>query len=201
MKQVKVSDQLHEKLKELAEKRGVSINQLIEEILNVYLYGATGKTIKRVAVDKEIPALYPDKCSKCGRPINPGDHIRYIVYEYEDSTVSKVVLCSECSLGLNPNLWRLYMKKRELETIVKQLKAEADRLAREVSIRELALSVKNLLDVTYKIHSQKLEDSVALRKYLEILERLDQIADRLRALEVPPPQTKPKRPQYQRARY
>jgi Ribbon-helix-helix protein, copG family. len=59
MKQVKVSDQLHEKLKELAEKRGVSINQLIEEILNIYLYGATGKTIKRVAVDKEIPASTP----------------------------------------------------------------------------------------------------------------------------------------------
>jgi hypothetical protein len=95
------------------------------------------------------------------------------------------------------------MKKRELEVVIKQLKAEADRLAREVNIRELALSVKNLLDVTYKIHSQKLEDSVALRKYLEILERLDQLAEKLRALEVPPPQTKPKRPQYstQRARY
>jgi Ribbon-helix-helix protein, copG family. len=47
MKLVKVSDQLHEKLKELAEKRNMSINQLIEEILNVYLYGTTGKTIKR----------------------------------------------------------------------------------------------------------------------------------------------------------
>jgi hypothetical protein len=108
------------------------------------------------------------------------------------------VLCSECSLGLNPNLWRLYLKKRELEAIIKQLKAEADRLAREVQIKELALSIKNLLDVTYKTHSQKLEESVALRKYVEILERLDQLAEKIRALEVSPPPAKPKKYQYQR---
>jgi hypothetical protein len=37
VKTIKVSDNIHDKLLELAQKRSISINQLVEEILNVYI--------------------------------------------------------------------------------------------------------------------------------------------------------------------
>jgi len=203
MKMIKVSDQLHEKLKELAEKRGISIHDLVEEMLSVYLGGSTtDKAIKRI-VDKEILSMYEARCSRCGKNIGVGEHIRYILYEYEDGSKSRAVLCSDCSLSLNPQLWKLYIKKRELETVIRQLRAEADRLAREVSIKELALSIKNILNLAYKTQASKEDMSKAERLYMEILERLDQVAEKLRSLETTPPTPPKPKPRYTytRARY
>jgi hypothetical protein len=179
VKQIKVSDDLHERLKELAEKKGVSIADVVEEALNVYLGGsASGKTIKRV-VDRELPASYQGKCDKCGKPINPGEYIRFILYEYEDGSKSKMVLCSDCALSLNPSLWRIVKKKRELEVVIKQMKAEIDRLSKQIDILELAVAVKNYFDIILKTRGSSEES----RRLIEVLEKLEDIAERLRVLE------------------
>ena len=86
MKVVKISDNIHEKLKELAEKRNISINQLIEEILNVYLGGSSDKAIKRI-VSVDIVNEYENKhCSKCKKTLSVGETIHYVRYEYVDNT-------------------------------------------------------------------------------------------------------------------
>jgi len=179
MKQIKVSDELHERLKELAEKKGCSIADVVEEALNVYLGGAvSGKAVRRI-IDKELPASYQGECDKCGKPVNPGDYIRFILYEYEDGSKSKTVLCSDCALSLNPNLWRLVKKKRELEVVIRQMKAEIDRLSKQIDILELAVAVKNLLDMYLKSRGTSEES----RKLIEVLEKLEDIVERLRLLE------------------
>jgi HicB family. len=113
-----VSDHVHEKLVELAQKRGVSINQLVEEILNAYLHGASGdKGIKKF-FDKDIVLQYDTRCKMCNRELKAGEVAHYVRYVYEDDTSKSFVYCLDCWYSSSA-LAKQYIKKKQLELTLK----------------------------------------------------------------------------------
>jgi len=121
VKVVKISDQLYDKLKELAEKKGgVAIHNVIEELLNVYLGSPRDKPIKKI-IDKDIELMYNAKCKKCGKDIPAGEVAHYIRYEYDDGSTSYVIYCLDCWYSSSA-LAKQYLAKKKLEATIKGLK-------------------------------------------------------------------------------
>ncbi len=182
MKVVKISDNIHEKLKELAEKRNISINQLIEEILNVYLGGSSDKAIKRI-VSVDIVNEYENKhCSKCKKTLSVGETIHYVRYEYVDNTYKYYIYCLDCWYSTSA-LAKQYLSKKKLELTIKGLKQEADKLAGEIrQLQEqleqlkIELNTREILKKTseelYFLLSQQL---ITRRDYDNLLHKLQEI--------------------------
>jgi Ribbon-helix-helix protein, copG family. len=127
MKQIKVDDKTYDLIKQIAEKRQLSMSDIVEEAINVLLGGAQGdKAIKRY-VDRYITLQYVCRCFKCGKQLNQNDKARFILYEYEDGSKSKMIICLDCDIESNPSLWKLYVKRKELEVAIKQLNNEINR--------------------------------------------------------------------------
>jgi Ribbon-helix-helix protein, copG family. len=124
VKLIKVNDELYEKIKTLAEKRQMSMADIVEEAINILLGSPTGEKAIKKYVDKYITLQYDSKCSKCGKELRKGDKARYVLYVYEDDTKKYFFLCPDCDIESNPTLWRLYVKRKELETVIKQLNSE-----------------------------------------------------------------------------
>lgn len=130
MKQIKVDDDVHEKLKEIADKRQISINDLVRELLNLYLGGFTTEKAVEKVVSKELITDSEKYCYKCKRKIEIGETVTWIKYVYSDGSAKTLYYCFECA---NPNIAKIFKKKREMELVVKQLKNEADRLVDEIN--------------------------------------------------------------------
>ena len=147
MKVVKISDQLYDKLKELADKKGgVAINNVIEELLNIYLGSPRDRAIKKI-YDKDIELIYTAKCRKCGREIPAGEQAHYIRYEYEDGSSSYAIYCLDCWYSSSA-LAKQYLTKKKLEATIRGLKKEADKLVEEIQLLEKQLDdLKIQLDV------------------------------------------------------
>lgn len=147
MKVVKLSDQVYEKLKELADKKGgVAINNVIEELLNIYFGSPRDKPIKKI-YDKDIELIYNAKCRKCGKDIPAGEPAHYIRYEYEDGSSSYVIYCLDCWYSSSA-LAKQYLTKKKLEATIRGLKKEADKLVEEIQLLEKqANDLKIQLDV------------------------------------------------------
>jgi len=147
LKVVKLSDQVYEKLKELADKKGgVAINNVIEELLNIYFGSPRDKPIKKI-YDKDIELIYNAKCRKCGKDIPAGEPAHYIRYEYEDGSSSYVIYCLDCWYSSSA-LAKQYLTKKKLEATIRGLKKEADKLVEEIQLLEKqANDLKIQLDV------------------------------------------------------
>jgi len=147
LKVVKISDQLYDKLKELADKKGgVAINNVIEELLNIYLGSPRDRAIKKI-YDKDIELIYTAKCRKCGREIPAGEQAHYIRYEYEDGSSSYAIYCLDCWYSSSA-LAKQYLTKKKLEATIRGLKKEADKLVEEIQLLEKQLDdLKIQLDV------------------------------------------------------
>ena len=146
MKVVKISDNVYDKLKELAEKRSISLNQLVEEILNVYLGGESDRAIKKIVSMDLINEYEGKRCKKCGKTLAVGEQIHYIKYEYHDGSVKVVYYCLDCWYSASA-LAKQYLTKKKLELVVRGLKQEADRLVEEIKQYEKMLEeIKIQLD-------------------------------------------------------
>ena len=130
MKQIKVSEDVYEQLQKIADKNGgISINDTIKMLLNIYLGGSSERTIDKI-VSKEFIADSEKVCSKCKRQVHVGEPIYWIKYIYSDGSSTTRYFCMECA---NPHLGKIYKKKKEMEIVVKQLKQEADKLVAEIN--------------------------------------------------------------------
>jgi hypothetical protein len=196
---IKVSEKVKERLEKLAEKLGgISINATIERLLDFYETGISVDRPVKGKVDVEIVAKYETQCSKCGNKIKVGDRFRYIKVEYEDGSKDVIKLCVDCMLE-GYLLKRYYMKKRELEVVIRELRKEANELIDQVEeLKKQADILKVKADIAVMIKDVKeLLRSVTgndLRTVLyQVLERLDDINNKLDRLEPIPlrPQTKP----------
>ena len=194
MKQIKVDDRTYELIKQLAEKRQLSMSDIIEEAVNVLLGGtSTDKAIKRY-IDKYITLQYESKCSKCGKQLNKGDKARYILYEYEDGSKSRMIMCLDCDVESNPVLWKLHIKKREYEVTLKQLKSEIDKkiellkqLDYQIRVSEIK---KEILQLVRNIKLYITND----QKIIELSKKLEELYNIVDKLEIPPQQLiKPKK--------
>jgi vacuolar-type H+-ATPase subunit I/STV1 len=155
VKVVKISDKLHEVLVSLAEKRKretgveISVSQLIEEIVNVYLGGQRdGKTLVKVNPPREIQNEYDNVyCAKCKRKIEVNEMCMWIKYEYADGSARSVYYCLDCWYSTSA-LAKQYLTKKKLELTVKGLRQEADKLVEEIKkLQQQLEEIKIQLDV------------------------------------------------------
>ena len=186
MKQIKVDDRTYDLIKELAEKRQLSMSDIVEEAVNIMLGGtSTDKAIKRY-VDKYITLQYEARCYRCGKQLNKGDKTRYILYEYEDGSKSRMIICLDCDLESNPILWKLHVKKREYEVTLKQLKSEIDKLItqlnqlqHQVKVAEIKREILQLVkDIRLNITNDK--------QLIELSKKLEELYNIVDKLEIPP---------------
>jgi HD superfamily phosphohydrolase len=185
MKQIKVDDRTYELIKQLAEKRQLSMSDVVEEAINILLGGSSqDKAIKRY-IDKYITLQYENRCYKCGKVLNKGDKARYVLYEYEDNTKSRMIICLDCDIEGNPTLWRLYVKRKELEAVNKQLTNEIDKkiellkqLNYQVRVAEIKKEILQLVrDIKLNITNDQ--------KIIELAKRLEELYNIVDKLEIP----------------
>jgi DNA repair exonuclease SbcCD ATPase subunit len=197
LKVVKLSDQVYEKLKELADKKGVAINNVIEELLNVYFGSPRDKPIKKI-YDKDIELIYNAKCRKCGREIPAGEPAHYIRYEYEDGSSSYVIYCLDCWYSSSA-LAKQYLTKKKLEATIRGLKKEADKLVEEIQllekqiddlkiqldVRQALAKIREELDFLLSMQFITREDyNKALAKLEELLLRVEELEAKTRVTPV-----------------
>jgi hypothetical protein len=186
---IKVSESVKERLDRLKEKLGdISYNDLISMLLDYYETGNVKDKPVKSKLDVELVSKYETQCSKCGSKIKVGDRFRYIKVEYEDGSKDVIRLCLDCIID-SVLLKKYYMKKRELEVIVRELKKEADRLVDEIKVLEKQADVmrikaeimsimRDIKDLLRSISSQDLRDLLT-----RILEKLDTVLYKLDQLE------------------
>ena len=198
---IKVSEQVKERLDKLKERLGdISYNDLIAMMLDYYETGNIKDKPVKSKLDVELVSKYETQCSKCGSKIKVGDRFRYIKVEYEDGSKDVIRLCLDCIID-SVLLKKYYMKKRELEVIVRELKREADRLVDEIKVlekqadvmrikAEILSLIKEIRELLRAVTSQDLRDIL-----VKILEKLDTALDKLDKLEPIPlrPQVSQKR--------
>jgi predicted CopG family antitoxin len=197
VKLVKVSDNVYEKLKELAEKRGVSLNQLVEEILNVYLGGESiDRPIKRI-ISIDLINEYDRRCKRCGKQLAVGEQIHYIRYEYVDGSSRSTYYCLDCWYSTSA-LAKQYLTKKKLELVVRGLKQEADKLVEEIKqyekmveelkiqldVRQSLAKIRDELEFLFTHELITLEDyNKLLSKVEELLLRIEELEKRTRPVE------------------
>jgi PHP family Zn ribbon phosphoesterase len=185
VKQIKVDDKTYELIKQIAEKRQLSMSDVVEEAINILLGGSSqDKAIKRY-VDKYITLQYESKCSKCGKQLNKGDKARYILYEYEDGSKSRMIMCLDCDVESNPVLWKLHVKKREYEVTLKQFKSEIDKKIELLNKLEYQVKVadlkKEILQLVRDIRQYITND----QKLIELAKKLEELYNIVDKLEIP----------------
>jgi len=183
MKQIKVSEEIYDKLKQIADKSGgISINDVIAKLLNLYLGGSTDRTIDKI-LTKEFIADREVVCSKCKKTIGIGEVVYWVKYVFSDGSKSTRYFCFECA---NPSLGKLYKEKRKMHVVIKQLKQEADKLVEEINQLEQIKTVldikKELIQFWRDIKTTFINDP-NLQKVDMFFDKLNEIADRVDRLE------------------
>ena len=183
MKQVKVSEDVYEQLKKIAEKNGnISLNDVVKMLLNLYLGGSSERTIDKI-ITKEFIADSEKICSKCKRKINVGEPVYWVKYIYSDGSSTTRYFCMECA---NPQLGKIYKKKKEMEIVVKQLKQEADKLVEEINqleqVAEVAKVKKEVMDFWHAIRMTFTNDP-NLQKVDMFFDKLNELLDKVSRLE------------------
>ena len=183
MKQIKVSEDVYEQLKKIAEKNGgISLNDAIKMLLNIYLGGSSERTIDRI-LSKEFVADREIMCSHCKRVVKVGEPVQWVKYLYSDGSAVTRYLCFECA---NPHLGKIYRKKKEMEIIVKQLKQEADKLVEEINqleqVKEVYTVKSEIMQFWRDIKTTFINDP-NLQKVDTFFDKLNELLDKVNRLE------------------
>jgi len=183
VKQIKVSEDVYEQLKKIAEKNGgISLNDAIKMLLNIYLGGSSERTIDRI-LSKEFVADREIMCSHCKRVVKVGEPVQWVKYLYSDGSAVTRYLCFECA---NPHLGKIYRKKKEMEIIVKQLKQEADKLVEEINqleqVKEVYTVKSEIMQFWRDIKTTFINDP-NLQKVDTFFDKLNELLDKVNRLE------------------
>jgi predicted CopG family antitoxin len=183
VKQIKVSEDVYEQLKKIAEKNGdISLNDAIKMLLSIYLGGSSERTIDRI-LSKEFVADREIMCSHCKRVVKVGEPVQWVKYLYSDGSAVTRYLCFECA---NPHLGRIYRKKKEMEIVVKQLKQEADKLVEEINqleqIKEVYTVKSEIMQFWRDIKTTFISDP-NLQKVDTFFDKLNELLDKVNRLE------------------
>jgi Ribbon-helix-helix protein, copG family. len=189
MQAVKISDEIYNKVKELAEKTGKSIREIVEEAINIYILGkseAVDKDIKNIK-EKWIVVKFQSKCAKCGRQVNQGDMAYWIHVEYADGSRRSIIYCMDCYYtSIDTALAKKYLKMKELEATVRGLKKEADRLAEEIKQLEQTANLLRLerdIEKFWYDFKSTFIDNPSADVVKNFIDRMREIIDRVEALE------------------
>ena len=156
-------DDLLSTLDELSARTGKSKKEIVVEALNLYIAGKntaqdpSDPEIEEITEPRLIVLRYAAKCAKCGKRINAGEHAYVAKVKYADGRTKWIVYHPECFIA-DEKLAKLYVRRRELERVIKALKKEADRLADMVSEAEAR---KRIYDLAKEI-DEKAEELLSL---------------------------------------
>jgi predicted CopG family antitoxin len=183
VKQIKVSEDVYEKLKQIAEKNGdISLNDAIKMLLNIYLGGSSERAIDKI-LTKEFIADREIMCSHCKRVVKVGEPVQWVKYLYSDGSATTRYLCFECS---NPHLGKIYRKKKEMEIIIKQLRQEADKLVEEINqfeqVKEV-YTVKSEIMQFWRDVKTTFTNDPNLQKIDAFFDKLNELLDKVNRLE------------------
>ena len=183
---VRISRELYDKLKEISEKTGKSIRELVDHAITLYIMGNVGGETREIKsiTNKFITLQYNDKCDKCGKDLKQGELAYWVKIQYNDNTARSYVYCLDCYYSEN-GLAEYYLRKKKLEAIIKGLDKKANELVKEVDfidklreLRDIENEIKynwnTLLDIVGNGETQKLN---------EILDLLTNILERVMKLE------------------
>ena len=187
---IRISEEIYDKLKEISEKSGKSIKEIVEEAINVYLLGKSSSADKEIKSIKEkwIVLKYPTKCSVCKKDLKEGELVYWVRVEYSDSSAKTTIICSSCYYEkIDTSLAKQYLKRKELEATVKGLKKEADRLASEVQKLQQQYDIltvkKELVELWRAFRDAFLNDREFQAKFDSFMDRLNELTDRVSRLE------------------
>ncbi|MEM4846742.1 MAG: ribbon-helix-helix protein, CopG family [Thermosphaera sp.] len=150
---IRISEELYEQVKKIAESRGRSIREVVEEAIKMYLIPSveSEKPIKSVTSPRPITLRYRSKCTACRREMKEGELAYYWRVLFEDGTSRSFTVCLECYYK-DTAVAEMYLRKRRLEQVIKGLEAKA----RELSERVMEMEDK----LTYREYSEKLAECV-----------------------------------------
>jgi len=187
MPQVKLSDDIYEKVKKIAEKSNKSIKEVVEEAIKIYLLGAEGidKDIKAVQ-QKWISLQYPSSCRKCGKRLNPGDLAFWIRYTYSDGSSRSFIYCPDCYYtSFDQSLAKKFIKQKELEATIKGLKKQAEELAKQVMELQTQVDIlqlkKQVQDLLHAFHDAMMSGED--QRIIEFLEKVDELLSKINEIE------------------
>lgn len=152
MKAVKIDDDAYKLIEDISNKTKASITELVTRAIKI-VYGSE-ETSKEVTsyVEKIISLKYPATCRRCSKQLSEADLAAYVKYVFSDNTTKTVIYCLDCyheTRITDKTLAKLYLKKKELERTVKALKAEADRITKEI------LDTKTISELINYLHNAK----------------------------------------------
>ncbi|MEM2848550.1 MAG: hypothetical protein QXM79_07255 [Zestosphaera sp.] len=155
MKVVKIDDEAYQLLEQLANKTGSSIKDVVSKAVKLLYTGESNVSIdKEVSeiTEKVITLKYATKCKRCSRELKEGEHAYYVKYLYNDNTAKSLVYCIDCyheTLISDKALAKLYVKKKELERVIKALRKETDTLVDDAEITSKINEVMNVINKIY----------------------------------------------------
>jgi len=182
-----LDDELYSKLRELSDKSGRSLSDIVSEAIRLYVVGASGidKDVKGI-INKVITVQFPSKCYKCGKQINQGDLAYYVRYVYADNTAKSFLYCFDCYLTEHDEaLAKQYLTIRRLKAEIRGLKKLREKLASEVDRESIKNEIYSLRSELVKIMRdlRQLAVNVDISKIAELLDKVNYIESKLNELE------------------
>jgi len=191
MSMVRISEDIYKKVKEISEKSGKSIKDIVEEAIQIYLLGKSNadKDIKSVK-EKWIVSKFPTKCSQCNKEINQGELVYWVRIEYEDGSSRSFIYCDSCYFTrFDRSLAKRYLKIKELEATRRGLEKEINEMVERLRDLQFKYRVEDLKREVFDFYKAFQEtfngmiDSNNFAKIQEFLELLMQLIDEINRLE------------------
>ena len=156
---IRLEDQLIERIKEEANLRGLSQKDLVIKALEHFF---ACKKAEEIPSLKEIITIYKGKCSRCGRVINVGERALW-----GKTHEGSVLLCSECQINseTDKTIVRRLIKRRRLEREIKALQNQLDYLAGEYESKRFILDFQKAKDIILEMHKSFMEYQREFWKY------------------------------------
>ncbi|MHC1627969.1 MAG: ribbon-helix-helix protein, CopG family [Candidatus Nezhaarchaeales archaeon] len=133
-KLIKISDELYEQISSVAEKQGKTIKEVVEEALQQYLGVLQGvskdEDVEDVKTVEDWRLLFDSKCEICKGDIKAGEHAVRVIITLKDGRKVNKFYHKECYLFHSDKLMaKYYVKKRQLQRIIKALEAQCNEYA------------------------------------------------------------------------
>ena len=180
---IKLDAELYDKLKEKADKKGLSMKDYLLPVLEALVKKESVDFIKKPPKTAVISLKYPTRCLRCGRELKETE----LAYWVEGVGV----YCLDCYYShFDKSLAKMYLRKRELERVIKELKKQADSLADFIIEHRKLSELKRVYDEGIKavqtlrwLVSRFKEDTELINKLLEVEAELREIKSKLLTIE------------------
>lgn len=197
-KPVKISEDLYRRAEELAQRTGKSLKEVVEDALAKYFGLVEGlgsdSDIKNVKVVKSWRLRYNATCAYCKRELRASEEVVREIVELEDGRKINNFYHPECYVySTDSTMARLYVKKRQMEKLIKALKKQADELADVIEEAETRKRLMDIAEDLQRIAGEKDRVLAEARKLVEdyivkpeerakILESLSKLEEKLEQL-------------------